>query len=85
MTLSRNAQLVALTHFASGVNNEVTFSQKRFAGLPTQHNEGLAELVAAGMVIRTENKNIVVFAASPTIGCPFADFEAMKREESWSF
>lgn len=82
---SREAQLVALTHFQFGRGCEVTFGRAKYDSLPDQHLRGLAELHAAGMVTREIGKTLVVFRATEEMGKPWQDFEKMKPSESWEF
>lgn len=84
---TRNAQLVALIHFMTGKGNEITFSRERHNRLPEPHQQGLAELVAAGMLVKREEQKgkFIIYTSTAAIGCPIRDFEPMKPKESWEF
>lgn len=83
--ISREAQIVALIHFATGRSNEVTFGRKRFEKLPDQHLRGLAELEAAGMIFKTEKSDRIIYVSRQEIGCPIRDFREINEEEAWIF
>lgn len=82
--VSRTAQLVALTHFASGAESEVSFSQGRYHSLTAQHKEGLHELEHNGMVELTEAGGIKAYRSTSRIGVPTLDVDKVSGDENYN-
>lgn len=85
MSLSRNAQLVALIHFPTGGGNSVLFSVKRHKELPQQHREGLQDLLTHKMIRVKSTRSTIEYSSLNSIGFPMKDFKPMLQSESWTF
>lgn len=81
--LSREAQLVALTHFISGRGNEVFFSNQKHAQLNPRWMSGMGDLIADGMVKVTKSKMGVTYTSLERIGVPLRDIQGMREDEAY--
>ncbi len=73
MTISRTAQCVALGLFPMGKCHEVRFRSPMKIGKKCQ--EGLDELVSAGMVSIEKDRHGITYHGTEKIGRPMCDFK----------